>query len=298
MHYVFKCELCAFKWEKITTDPASERCRVCNRKGLAPDVTVTKKRSDATKLDKAFGAQDMNVLSRPLRASLPTKRAREGEDSDLSDGARDLARAEEVGDTTDVDYVPTPAFDPSLRYSTTGGFAMARIVKTATFKRCTPWTTITAPLHGPRDTNGKFGGLSANVHGKEKAPDFKGAPSKSGKDFEWCHMIADSLGGATSAVNLFCGTCHANTAMLCVENVLRGKTGADVQVEIDLRKDTHVCEKIIYRVRKKVTSSSKAKHAATMFECTIDGLATGCMKEDGETQAGTERKWVRANIAK
>lgn len=279
--YIFTCQTCKARWVDETDDPASVGCNACNRRGVATKVGYRRRRSDAVKRHKLQGANDLNVHQRPVR-TLKRKiepDAIEIDDEDPSD------EEDEREDEDDTEYVPAPEFNPEMRYSTGGTFGLARGVAGPTTIRSTPWTRVTKPA-GRGNTNAQFAGLSAQSHGTATVLGNHGP-------FEWCHLIADSLGGPTSAVNLFCGTFHANTAMLCIERILRGKTEFEVQVEIELRHGTHVAEKITYRVRRARSAARVTKRAAPApFEEVIDGLATGCTAREGSLLSGRTRAYV------
>jgi hypothetical protein len=288
-NYVFSCDSCGFGWEQFSSKPENVPCRRCTRLGLSSTVSFRKKRSDAKKVGNTFGFNDSLAVNRPVRAK---RKAAWLEDSETDDD-----ESVEVDDeANDPSYAPAPPFDPSLRYSTSGSFTLTRKLKAPTTIQATPWTGITQSQATSRNTSAQFNGTSAEDHGNKYASEYKGARSKTGKIFEWCHLIADCLGGSTSAANLCCGSFHANTAMLCLENVLRGKTWLEVKVDVELRSNSFVAEKISYRVRKKSSAGSPTvKKVRADFDYIIDGLATGCTKQDGEELAGSLRTWLKAN---
>lgn len=67
------------------------------------------------------------------------------------------------------------------------------------------------------------------------------------KSAEWCHLVADCLGGPTSHTNLVAASFAANTEMMAIENLLMGKTAFQVRVEARCQ-TAHVAERILYYV--------------------------------------------------
>lgn len=258
---------------------------------MASGVTWRVKRIDARKVGRTFGANELNIHSRPQRLAAGRKRTER--DWDVPFESEEDDEASTGGDeAADADFLPAPEFSPDLRYSAGGTFSLSRSITVHTTTRSTPWTPVGASTGGGRNTNAQFGGESADVHGRRLEPRHQGQPTATGKAFEWCHMIADSLGGPTSQANLFCGTFHANTAMLCIESVLRGRTDFEVQVEVEQRAGTVLGERITYRIRR-ARKGGEPKRVRSTFEQVIDGLATGCTKLDGEALSGEVRKWLR-----
>ena len=279
--YIFTCQTCKARWAEQTDDPAAVDCNACDRRGVTTVVRYRRRRSDALKPHKLQGANQLNVHQRPVR---DLKRKVDPDAIEL-DGDDPSDEEDELEDEDDTEYVPAPEFNPEMRYSTGGTFVLARAATGPTTMRSTPWTRVTKPA-GRGNTNAQFNGLSAQSHGTTTVV---GNPGP----FEWCHLIADSLGGPTTAINLFCGTFHANTAMLCIERILRGKTEFEVQVEIELQQGTHVAEKITYRVRRARSATQATKRAAPApFEEVIDGLATGCTARDGSALSGRARAYI------
>jgi hypothetical protein len=274
----FKCSNCGFKWTGAA-DPKTVRCVKCP--GVAHTVSARKQRKGAkTVLD----VSTLNVHSRTIRKK--TRR-------DIGLTPKQLAfLAEQIGEDDDEDddmevdneFLPSPAFNPALRFSGTGEFDKIPVFPGHTTTKATPWTTIGPPA-GRQSTAAQFGGETAEQHGQKFAPHWKGAPSISGNsNFEWCHLIADSLGGATTANNLFCGTYHANTAMLCIESVLRAQTQLEVKVDVTMQLNSHLGLIIDYQVRN--------PNSGKIFSTKIDGLATGCMLGPGKKLSGEVKSWI------
>ncbi|NYZ13295.1 hypothetical protein HL658_12100 [Azospirillum sp. RWY-5-1] len=64
---------------------------------------------------------------------------------------------------------------------------------------------------------------------------------------EWCHLIADSLGGPTAADNLVAASYGANTYMAVIEALLKGHTALRVTVKAYCSAD-HFAELIVYKI--------------------------------------------------
>jgi hypothetical protein len=67
------------------------------------------------------------------------------------------------------------------------------------------------------------------------------------KSMEWCHLIADSLGGGTTAENLVAASYGANTHMAAIEAVLSGKTHVRLEVTAFCSAE-HVAQMIHYQL--------------------------------------------------
>jgi hypothetical protein len=64
---------------------------------------------------------------------------------------------------------------------------------------------------------------------------------------EWCHLIADSLGGPTTPANLVAASFGCNTEMNVIEHRLQGRTELDVQVTAECNAN-HIAEMITYNI--------------------------------------------------
>jgi len=289
MLYRFTCNKCAKQWEEDTDNAPAVRCGACNRLGIANNPKRRKKRKDAKKAGRGFGVNDLAVNHRSVRTV-----KRKQMDEDFEDGA-DLDDPkdpdDEPEDLSDDESLPSEEFNISMRYSAGGGFDMTRVIAVATAKKFTPWTGITAAA-GRSSTSAQFGGESADKHAARHLSGHKATKPMAGSRFEWCHLIADSLGGPTAQDNLFCGTYYANTAMLCIESLLRGKTHLEIQVEVDVRANTHAGEKITYRIRRKSTQGNTKRVKSTPFETVIDALATGCNNGAATALRKKVRTWL------
>jgi hypothetical protein len=112
-----------------------------------------------------------------------------------------------------------------------------------------------------------------------------GADVAAGREFEWCHMIADYLGGATKKENLSCGGKHANTHMEVIEHHLMGRTEFEVSVEVQERENTCFAEYLIYRGR--------SRGAPPEWSAQIDSISAGFSLEDKQKVDTELGLWIR-----
>jgi hypothetical protein len=183
----------------------------------------------------------------------------------------------------DEEYVPKAIFSPSMRLTSNslGGPTMRatneiRSKVVASFKLMSPDTKITAAV-GRSDTGtvmGKY--LSpnyyrtlsahrwANWHWLQNPPpsasmrnlNVRGAPYTTDKfrSLEWCHLVADSLGGATAGNNLVAASFGANTHMLAIESCLHARTDVTIRVTAHCSHE-NCAEFIVYEI---INRSTKA----------------------------------------
>lgn len=286
MFYIGKCSCGLPQAKEAASRDELEEFRCPGRKIQRGNHIIAwrKQNSTAVKPPKFLNIEESIAFSRPKRnAAMVTKRGRD--EDDLDDSIRDDdgdVIAMDLDDNED-EYLPTPEFSPEMRYSQSGHFALTRLPTAPTVMKAVPWTRVTAKA-GRGDTNAQFGGVSATAHGTPLCPGF--VPAKStGKTFEWCHLIADCLGGPTAANNLFCGSYHANTAMLCIEHQLVGKSHLEVRIEVLVRAGTHLGEVITYLVR--------VAGGTAEFSERIDALATGCTAIDAQALRLRIRDWLQ-----
>jgi hypothetical protein len=132
-----------------------------------------------------------------------------------------------------------------------------------------------------RDNQNKIMGGSAWKH-----VDPKGTPFSEDRfnSFEWCHLIAASLGGPTVKDNLVAASFACNTEMNVIERCLQGRTELRLVVRAHCaRKD--VAEMIEYQVVYKNQSSP--------FIRWIDGTNTAFTKHDLDQLETLVQKWLK-----
>lgn len=172
----------------------------------------------------------------------------------LSDEEDDDPWGLDVSDSDDDEYAPPARFNPNMRltkgsqrkvlrslyaYDTTLTKVVGRIQVTSSHTRSMSSTNQNAVMG--LLILGK-GTLSAWQHAGRT--DYLKDRYKSA---EWCHLVADCLGGPTSPTNLVAASFAANTEMMAIENLLMGRTA--FQVRVEARCDTaHVAERILYNV--------------------------------------------------
>ena len=289
--YGIKCG-CGFKWSQAAADKTTLRCP---RERIQPGpmsllgakghvLTARLLRSDAKKPPKNLNQHSAIAFSRPKRLVADRKRTDfhfDGVDDNDDGGVVPMDVGED--DPDDPPYLPAPEFNPEMRFSDGGTFA-PRVVNVPLWTKETPWTTI-KPSQGRGSQDAAMGGRSADSVGLPYCPMMP--KPKCGSRFEWCHLIADCLGGPTTENNLVCGSNYANTAQLCIERLLVGKSHLEVSVRAELRLGTDLCELITYRIR--------ATGRTGEFQEQIDGLATGCTAVAGRDLQTRLREWLNAN---
>lgn len=176
------------------------------------------------------------------------------------------------GAEDDPEYVPKSDFTPAMRFTDpVWGNASFRIpASVATiihtdFKMTSNDHKITGAC-GRTDTGTEMArALRNSVAPLRKVSAFTWAnwktdPPTRGKSYkvdkkrslEWCHLIADSLGGPTHETNLVAASYGANTFMMTIEEKLNAKTNLTIQVTAECSSD-HVAEFIYYTIKKSST---------------------------------------------
>jgi hypothetical protein len=176
------------------------------------------------------------------------------------------------GAEVDEEYVPQVDFNPAMRFTDPSwGNAVCRDPMTATglvqtaLAMATVDHRITAKA-GRGDTGttmaqalpvGKLKKVSAYTWANwgQKPPNRGMAYTVNKKrSLEWCHLLADSLGGPTQADNLVAASYGANTFMMTIEEKLNARTNLVIQVTAHCSRD-HVAEFVYYTIKK-----SNAQH--------------------------------------
>lgn len=178
-------------------------------------------------------------------------------------------------DDADPLYLPSADFRPGLRLSSTG-YAGRQNVVTLGGTKAQTWHRVAA-----KAGRGNQALVMGAHHGRgtltatDWVTEQKQNPGT--LDWEWCHLIADSLGGATAHDNLVAGGYHANTAMLYIEMACKGRSELEVQVTAALSAPD-VAEVITYEIR-------LAKQKKVLFTRTIDSRTPGFAQADAEALA-------------
>jgi hypothetical protein len=187
----------------------------------------------------------------------------------------------------DPEFEPAKNFNPAMRYTTGtySGRVRSQNLYDPHYQKDSKLTQVAGAANRPvatsvamaaalKGTIGNRTQLSAyswvnwNKLVKRGKP-FKTSPKES---FEWCHMVADCLGGPTDESNLVAASYCANTFMLVIEQKLQSRTDLKVQVVVDCS-EPYVAEFIRYTVHK----GTKSK------EWVIDARADEFSASDGKT---------------
>lgn len=103
--------------------------------------------------------------------------------------------------------------------------------------------------------------------------------------YEWCHLVADSLGGPTDKTNLVAGHYAVNTFMLAIEQVLNNRQAKDLKVKVTAYcKIDYIADFIHYQVFNLLDK--------LLFELIIDGH----ISQFSEVDYDLVQKEVRAKI--
>ncbi|MDX1546458.1 MAG: hypothetical protein R3247_05700 [Rhodothermales bacterium] len=182
----------------------------------------------------------------------------------------------------DLTYTGSKPYTPAMRLTTahyagrTGWEAMnLRQIKG------TDWKRPDAPVGRPESTGSAMGraingGGSLTAWAHAGYPEYKDDPKASA---EWCHLLADSLGGPTESGNLVAASYSANTYMAAIESQVANARGAfEIKIEA-YGLSPHVAELIIYRVR---ATAGPVDGPVKSDEFWIDGRCTGFSAGDFE----------------
>jgi hypothetical protein len=135
------------------------------------------------------------------------------------------------------------------------------------------------PSPGRGNQNTVMGGSAWQHVG---GPDYAVNPKVS---FEWCHLIADSLGGPTVATNLVAASYGCNTEMNVIEHRIQGRTELSVEVIAHCNASDNA-EMIVYTVRYPLH--------LPIFTRNIDGKNQDFTQQDHDDLVGALNDWFRA----
>ena len=102
---------------------------------------------------------------------------------------------------------------------------------------------------------------------------------------EWCHLVADSLGGPSIPANLVAASYSANTYMCAMEVMLKGQGGLTIDVTVHCSVP-HFGEWIYYRILQRASNQS--------FLEEIDAQATGFAAADLTDVQTRLQAWLAA----
>jgi len=245
-------------------------CPTCGNK-TARFQRAYKNRTKNTKFARSVD-EALKRTDRAARAGRGVPRAEYRSDQFETPRIADVAMAYDpaldAGAEADPEYVPNVPFNPAMRMTDPSwGNATCRNPLTAAalvqtpFTMTTPDFTISVKAGRPADT-GSTMAAALPVAPLKKVSAYTWAnwgqnPATRGmrytvdkkRSLEWCHLIADSLGGPTHADNLVAASYGANTFMMTIEEQLNAKSTLNVQVTVTCSGD-HVAEFIYYTVKK------------------------------------------------
>ncbi|NVB41112.1 hypothetical protein G6O69_24950 [Pseudenhygromyxa sp. WMMC2535] len=159
----------------------------------------------------------------------------------------------DIQNPDDAEYLSGRPYNIKMRYTLldyqSGARSQSRS-KTYPLKMTTRWFQVSGALGRPQSTGSvmathyeKKGNYPAWKHAGY--PDYSDDPKVSA---EWCHLIADSLGGPTHPSNLVAASYAANTHMAAIEGCLNGNSKVQIRVMVYAAKD-HIAEHITYQVK-------------------------------------------------
>ncbi len=279
MPYLYICVPCArIDLQKSTFSSERNRgqkttCPYCKQK------TAELKKAYLIRGGRLRFARDMDVAHkladrgvRKNRGRPPARLIEDDEDEklDIAALARDYNPADDAGAEDDSEYVARTVFNPAMRLTADGTNAMCRS-RAAMVTLCQNTLTMTVvPPHlitgaaGRIDTGStmarylkmgrpalaNYRTLSAytwanwGVHPPTRGRAYTAFPKLS---LEWCHLVADSLGGPTVGANLVAASYAANTYMLAIEQQLHAKTTLHVEVTVYCSRE-NVAEFLDYKI--------------------------------------------------
>lgn len=279
MPYLYVCTRCSTGtvikgiFSSETDRGPLTRCPTCRKK------RAERKRAYKTRSGHIRHARDMDVAAtlseRATRKSRGRPPARLIEDEeevrlDVAALARAYNPADDAGAEDDSEYVAKTQFNPAMRLTDDGTNATCRS-RAAMLMLCQHTLTMTvAPPHlvtaaaGRIDTGSTmarylkvgrpalatYRTLSAytwanwGLHPPTRGRAYTAFPKLS---LEWCHLVADSLGGPTVGANLVAASYAANTCMLAIEQQLHARTTLHVEVTVYCSSE-NVAEFLDYKI--------------------------------------------------
>jgi hypothetical protein len=186
---------------------------------------------------------------------------------------------DEPEEEEDLPWAPSPTYNIGMRL-TAGAGRSCRVFFQQNALYLKTRSGMVAPSPGRGNQNGVMG-IEAWRHVDPNGAPYSQNPKNS---FEWCHLIADSLGGPTIPGNLVAASYGCNTEMNTIEHRIMGRTELLVGVVARCSRE-HVAEMIEY------TISYNNKNPR--FELTIDARNQNFTKEDHEDLIGEINDWLK-----
>lgn len=269
-----------------TKHPSPPMCRACDKPTVRAGYGAGKVRKGAIELTAA-AIERRDQRSR--QAVVDSRKQRDARFAAHRGISVDSDDGEDEEDEGDEDFLPRPDHTYNLRMRLTPGHYAARhnygydascVLRQqrdvlATAGRLNLNLVMGRALGAPRPFN-----LPAWKHaGTTKHSVDKYASS------EWCHLVADSLGGPSVPLNVAAASYSANTYMAAMEVMLKGQ--ASLTLEVTFRCSApHVGEWIFYRI------THRPSGQFTLVE--IDARAGGFSATDLTNVQTALRAWLAA----
>lgn len=293
MYVHFRClPPCQKIYAIRTNNPLKEvppTCRACTKVTRLSGTGAQRLRKGAIELTPA--ASGRTVRSNALEKLRNRKRDEEIMERRLR-AAAELDEAEdssESDDEDDPDFLPPKSHDYNIqmRLTTSPYAARATYGHDATHLQNKRNQILgTAGRLNLNKVMGDF--LGAPDPGRYAAWKHTGAPKYSDNKVassEWCHLIADSLGGPSVPGNLVAASYCANTYMAAIEVLLKGQSGLTLDVTVHCSAP-HIGEWIHY----KIVDTANPAH---FYDVSIDALAAGFNGTDLDRVQLALQAWLR-----
>jgi hypothetical protein len=275
--YVYVCTLHGRFYRKID-DPI---CPKCNRKAAFVSENKHRPSNAWEAVGLAFDRERRQKRKREDNDDRYTYDVDEGEEEEIPDAGA----YEEDGD----EYLLPANFRPDMRY--TLGRRTCNLANKTNVAKTLAWCTVgnAAVRKNATTVMGLSARKAAGRGAKYNVNKFKSC--------EWCHLLADSLGGQTVQDNLVASSFAANTAMLVIEKAIhdhKSKFEFDVCV-IAYGPSLHVADFIKYKITcRRIDAKPSKKKAKTLGTLTysIDGMNDEFSKADAAEFRGIFDQWL------
>lgn len=277
---------------KDITKVSAPVCRACgNKKTISSGSGAKKPRSGAIVLTEASLAR----LARPKRLTVrehSNRVAARQEEERMLDVEVGVVEDPDENEEEDDNYVGE-SHTYNIRMRLTPGPYQARptrgmIDTNATLPMLNRPIAGTAGRLNLNDVMGKHLGVLTVATPKYSAWRHVGGPPYNQRtkfrSYEWCHLVADSLGGPSTPDNLVAASFCANTFMAALEAMLKAQTALSLSVTAHCT-SPHAADFIEYVITHRATQKS------IKFE--IDALAMGFSAADLTTYQTQLQKWLQ-----
>jgi hypothetical protein len=179
-------------------------------------------------------------------------------------------------DEDDPEFKLLVVFRPSLRYTADAKEADRLAFDNTLSAKTTGIVSITNPIDGERtkSTATAMGRPAWDLAKKKGAVNAKRYSLGSKNYYEWCHLLADTLGGACDSKNLVAAHYAVNTYMLSIESHLKAKDykvnvtayckHTDIADYIDYQIWTSPTKSVTVRIDGHITKYNALDHSATI----------------------------------